>query len=63
MSRFVLLSDAQSALIADLLLGPTGRKGRPFADVRSMVEGISYWYRTGIAWRGLPDTFGPWQTV
>lgn len=63
MSRFVLLSDAQFALIADLLPGPTGRKGRPFADARTMVEGIIYRYRTGIAWRDLPRTFGPWQTV
>lgn len=62
-SRFVLLSDAQFALIADLLPGPTGRKGRPFSDARSMVEGIIYRYRTGIAWRDLPRTFGPWQTV
>jgi transposase len=62
-SRFVLLSDDQFALIADLLPGPTERKGRPFADARSMVEGINYRYRTGIAWLDLPRTFGPWQTV
>lgn len=63
MSRFQLLSDSQWAQIADLLPGPTGRKGRPFADARSMVEGIIYRYRTGIAWRDLPRTFGAWQTV
>ncbi len=63
MSRFVLLTDDQFAVIADLLPGPTGRKGRPFADARSMVEGITYRYRTGIAWWGLPGAFGPWQTV
>lgn len=28
-----------------------------------MIEGIVYRYRTGIAWRDLPDAFGPWQTV
>jgi transposase len=28
-----------------------------------MVEGIIYRYRTGIAWRDLPETFGKWQTV
>ncbi len=28
-----------------------------------MVEGVIYRYRTGIAWRDLPSTFGPWQTV
>ena len=63
MSRFQLLSDAQWDLISGFLPGPTGRKGRPFADARSMVEGIIYRYRTGIAWRDLPAAFGAWQTV
>ena len=49
--------------IADLLPAPTGRRGRPFADARQMVEGIIYRYRCGIAWRDLPETFGKWQTV
>src|SRR5699024_4924610 len=28
-----------------------------------VVEGIIYRYRCGIAWRDLPEDFGPWQTV
>ena len=44
MSRFEVLSDAQWSLIADLLPGPTGRPGRPFADARRMVEAIVYRY-------------------
>lgn len=28
-----------------------------------MVEGIVYRYRCGIAWRDVPDVFGPWQTI
>jgi len=63
MSRFQLLSDAQWSLIEGLLPRPTGRKGRPFADARRMVEAIVYRYRTGIAWRDLPAVFGPWQTA
>ena len=63
MSRFQVLSDAQWSMIADMLPRPTGRKGRPFADARTMVEAIIYRYRTGIAWRDLPEVFGPWQTV
>jgi putative transposase len=50
-------------LIEGLLPRPTGRKGRPFSDARTMVEAIVYRYRTGIAWRDLPTVFGPWQTV
>ena len=63
MSRFQLLSDAQWSLIEGMLPRPTGRRGRPFADARTMVEAIVYRYRTGIAWRDLPGVFGPWQTV
>ena len=37
--------------------------GRPFRDHRSVVEGIIYRYRTGIAWRDVPECFGPWQTI
>jgi putative transposase len=63
MSRFQMLSDVQWSLIEDVLPRPTGRRGRPFADARLMVEAIVYRYRTGIAWRDLPAVFGPWQTV
>lgn len=27
------------------------------------MEGIAYRFRTGVAWRDLPESFGPWQTV
>ena len=63
MSRFQMLSDAQWLLIESMLPAPTGRKGRPFTDARTMVEAIIYRYRCGIAWRDLPQVFGPWQTV
>ena len=32
-------------------------------DHRQVVEGVIYRYRCGIAWRDLPASFGPWQTV
>ncbi|MCU1409092.1 MAG: transposase [Microbacteriaceae bacterium] len=63
MSRFQVLSDSQWSLIEGMLPRPTGRKGRPISDARVMVEAIIYRYRTGIAWRDLPEVFGPWQTV
>nr|WP_157313746.1 IS5 family transposase [Microbacterium sp. MAH-37] len=46
-----------------MLPRPTGRPGRKFSDARTMLEGIIYRYRCGIAWRDLPEVFGPWQTV
>lgn len=63
MSRFQMLSDAQWELIAPMLPTRTGRAGRPFADARTMVEAIIYRYRCGIAWRDLPEVYGPWQTA
>ena len=63
MSRFQMLSDTQWELIAPMLPTRTGRAGRPFADARAMVEAIIYRYRCGIAWRDLPEVYGPWQTV
>ena len=40
-----------------------GVRGRPFREHRQVVEGIAFRYRTGVAWRDLPERFGPWQTV
>lgn len=63
MSRSALLSDAQWARIEPMMPSSEGRRGRPFRDHRQIVEGIVYRLRTGIAWRDLPESFGPWQTV
>jgi transposase len=63
-SRFRVLSDEQWERIEPLLPSNAGRRGHPFGDVRKVVEGIVYRYRTGISWRDLPrEVFGPWQTV
>jgi transposase len=62
-ARFQVLSDEQWEAIAGLLPARTGRRGRPFSDARLMVEGIVYRYRCGIAWRDVPEVFGPWQTI
>ena len=63
MSREAVLDDQMWERIAPLLPSSVGRRGRPFRDHRQVIEGIVYRYRTGIAWRDLPETFGPWQTV
>lgn len=63
MSRESLLTDVQWARIESLMPSSNGQKCRPFRDHRQVVEGIIYRFRTGIAWRDLPGSFGPWQTV
>jgi transposase len=62
-TRSPVLKDADWARIEDLLPSSEGRRGHPFRDHRQVVEGIIYRFRTGIAWRDLPERFGPWQTV
>lgn len=63
MDREKLLSDDQWDLIEPLLPPQRSGKGRPMRDHRQVVEGVIYRYRCGIAWRDLPTSFGPWQTV
>lgn len=61
--RRLRLSDEQWERVRALLPSSAGRRGRPWADHRRVVEAIVYRYRTGIPWRDLPVRFGPWQTV
>lgn len=63
MSRTAVLTDADWARIEPLMPSSDGQRGRPFRDHRQVIEGIVYRLRTGIAWRDLPESFGPWQTV
>lgn len=63
MNREALLDDEQWALIEPLLPPQRPRTGRPMRDHRQVVEGVIYRYRCGLAWRDLPASFGPWQTV
>ncbi len=63
MSRSAVLNDAQWARIESLMPSSDGQRGRPFRDHRQVLEGIVYRFRTGVAWRDLPESFGPWQTI
>jgi len=56
------LSDAQWALIAPMIVLPTG--GAPkTTDVREILNAIFYQLRTGCQWRLLPHDFPPEGTV
>ena len=63
MDRESLLDDGQWELIEPLLPPQRSGRGRPMRDHRQVVEGVIFRYRCGIAWRDLPASFGPWQTV
>ncbi len=63
MSRDEVLSEAQWARVLPLLPSSVGKQSRPFRDHRQVLEGIVFRYRTGCAWRDVPERFGPWQTL
>ncbi|WP_408638888.1 IS5 family transposase [Nocardia gipuzkoensis] len=56
------LTDEQWQVVAGLL-PVSGAKGRPRVDDRRVVNGMLYKAKTGIAWRDLPQRYGPWKTV
>lgn len=57
------MTDAQWEFIEPLLPPQRPVTGRPMRDHRQVVEGVIHRYRCGTAWRDLPTSFGPWQTV
>ena len=56
------LDDRQWAKLEPLLVSGA-RGGRPPKDNRNFIEAVLWWRRTGVPWRDLPETFGPWKTV
>ncbi len=57
------LSDAEWRLLEPLipLVKPGGRPARHTR--RELLNAITYWVRSGCAWRLLPHDLPPWQTV
>lgn len=57
------LIDEQWVLVERVLCAP-GKRGRKFqADIRDVVDGISYVAHTGCQWRYLPAGYGEWTRV
>jgi transposase len=56
------LTDEQWQVIQGLLPA-SGVKGRPRVDDRRVINGMLFKAKTGIAWRDLPERYGPWKTV
>ncbi|WTI30745.1 IS5 family transposase [Streptomyces jietaisiensis] len=61
------LSDAEWALVRDLLPAPgwlAGRGGRPEGYChRQMIDAVRYLVDNGIKWRAMPSDFPPWPRV
>ncbi|MFC8368387.1 IS5 family transposase [Streptomyces sp. NPDC057239] len=61
------MSDAEWALVRDLLPVPSwtaGRGGRPEGYChRQMIDAVRYLVDNGIKWRAMPADFPPWDRV
>ena len=55
------LTDRAWAVLGPLL-PVAGQRGKPWADHRRVVDGISWKLRTGSPWRDPPERYGPRQT-
>src|SRR3954465_13717064 len=56
-----VVSDEAWAWMEPLLPSSAGRRGGRWRDHRQVIEALSWKYRTGSPWRGLPERVGPWQ--
>jgi putative transposase len=56
------LTDAQWALIENLVPGKDGDRGVTALDTRRFVDAVLWQARTGAPWRDLPSEFGNWNS-
>ncbi|MFD5430172.1 IS5 family transposase [Streptomyces sp. NPDC127084] len=54
------LTDDEWTVFEPLL--PLGERG-PIPDLRRLVYGVMWRFRTGGPWRDMPERYGPWSTV
>jgi transposase len=58
------LTDREFNAIRHLLPGQNAnRRGRPWSNHRTVINGILWILHTGSPWRDLPAEFGKWKTV
>jgi transposase len=57
------LTDEEWARLEPLLPDQTRRRGGRWADHRTVINGVFWRTRCGVAWRDLPAEFGNWKTV
>ncbi|MEV4449163.1 transposase [Streptomyces mirabilis] len=55
------LTDNEWTVFEPLL--PLGECGGLIPDLRRLVNGVTWRFRTGGPWRDIPERYGPWSTV
>ncbi|MFC4464570.1 transposase [Streptomyces xiangluensis] len=61
MSRRHELTDAGWEFVRPLL--PRSIRGRSRLDDRKILNGIVWKFRSGVAWRDVPERYGSWATL
>ena len=59
----LVLSDGHWERLAPHIIGDERTRGSSGRDNRLFVEAVLWLVRTGVAWRDLPEEFGPWNSV
>ncbi len=57
------LRDDQWERLETLIKEIKGKEGRPSRDDRMFIEGVLYRYRSGCAWRDVPERYGDWKNL
>jgi transposase len=57
------MTDEEWAFFAPFVIATGGKRGRPPADHRRVLDGVFWIARTGAPWRDLHDYFGSWSSV
>ncbi|MFE9890707.1 transposase [Streptomyces scopuliridis] len=55
------LSDSEWEFVRPLL--PRSERGQKRLDDRTVLNGIVWKFRTGTAWRNVPELYGSWATL
>lgn len=64
MARYDLPDEAWTLIQPLLPAEPaTPRAGRPWAEYRTIINGMFWVLCSGAPWRDLPERYGPWKTV
>lgn len=58
-----LMTDREWAFFAPFVIATGGKRGRPPADHRHVLDAIFWIARTGAPWRDLDRSFGNWASV
>ena len=62
MARFDLSDEQWQVLMPLLPAQHSGRRGHPYKDHRTVLNGILWIVRTGSPWRDMPELYGSWKS-